>query len=32
MNKMILKIFFPNYYGDIENIFILIIYYLEHHM
>jgi len=28
MNTTILKIFFPNYYVDIENIFFLIVCYL----
>jgi len=32
MNRKILKIFFPNYYGDIENIFIQIICYLQHNI
>jgi len=30
MNRRILKIYFPDFYGDIEVIFILIIYYLQH--
>jgi len=30
MNWKFLKIYFPNYYGDIENIIILIIHYLQH--